>query len=186
MSAASRNKGAAEWRDVNIDAGRYAARYQVSNEGEVRAHPDARVRGLVPGRVLFQSRDERGYPQMQMWMGGRAHTVKVHRLVANAFLGERPEGMTVNHIDGNKENNAIQNLEYVTGTENVRHAHRVIEGRSCVVVDERRMSWTEAVELYGALGVTAKAARRRFSRLGWSVHRALTTPIQPAGRPFNG
>lgn len=186
MSAKSRNKGAAEWRDVSIDGGRYAARYQVSDAGEVRAHPNARAKGLVPGRILFQSRDERGYPQMQLWLDFKAHTVKVHRLVAHAFLGERPDGMTVNHIDGNKENNTVQNLEYVTGLENTRHAHRVIEGRSCVVVDGCRMSWPEAVEKFGAFGVTANAARRRFNRLGWSVQRALSTPIQPPGRPFNG
>jgi hypothetical protein len=182
----SRNKGAAEWLDVTIDGGAYVGRYQVSSNGMVRAHPYAKMRGMRPGRVLYQSLDNNGYPQVQLWICRSAKTVKVHRLVAEAFLGERECGRTVNHIDGNKKNNNVENLEFVTSKENTRHASRVISTCPGVVVDERRMAWTEAVERYGADGVTAKAARRRFARLGWSVHRALTTPIQPNGRPRGG
>ena len=182
----SQTKGAAEWRDIAIHCGIYVGKYQVSDSGEVRAHPESRLRGMRPGRILFQSFDNRGYAQVQLWSRCKARTVKVHRLVADAFLGPRPLDMTVNHIDGDKLNNSAENLEFVSNLDNVRHAHRVILTRPSVVVDEQRMSWAEAVERYGAHGVTAKAARRRFARLGWSVHRSLTTPIQPTGRPLGG
>ena len=48
-----------------------------------------------------------------------------HRLVAKVFLGEIPEGYQVNHIDGNKHNNHVSNLEIVTASENIKHAFRI-------------------------------------------------------------
>lgn len=46
----------------------------------------------------------------------------VHKLVANAFLGPRPLGMQVNHKDGNRKNNRLSNLEYLTCSDNMKHA----------------------------------------------------------------
>lgn len=48
----------------------------------------------------------------------------VHRLVAEIFIGQIPEGYCVNHKDGNKKNNRLENLEIVTFSENIRHAVR--------------------------------------------------------------
>lgn len=48
----------------------------------------------------------------------------VHRLVAESFIGQIPEGYCVNHKDGNKKNNRLENLEIVTFSENIRHAVR--------------------------------------------------------------
>lgn len=48
----------------------------------------------------------------------------VHQLVAGAFLGACPEGLEINHIDGNQLNNRMENLEYITHRENILHAHR--------------------------------------------------------------
>jgi len=54
--------------------------------------------------------------------GRRQHFV--HRLVVESFVGHIPEGMVVNHIDGNKANNTVENLEVVTPKENVHHSIR--------------------------------------------------------------
>lgn len=186
MGASQRRKGANEWRDVVSFAGRYVGRYQVSDAGDVRAHPDAAIGGMKPGRVLFQSKDSKGYAQVGLWLDRKATTVKVHRLVAEAFVEGYWPGLTINHIDGDKTNNCAENLEYVSNIENVRHAHRVIASRPAVVVNGERMSVTEAVERFAAPGVTAKAVRRRVGRLGWSIDKALSVPPQPAGRPRNG
>lgn len=73
------------------------------------------------GQPLVQRLSPDGYPEVTAGRHGRGR-VKVHNLVAMAFLGGRPEGFQVNHIDGNKENNKASNLEYVSQKENLRHA----------------------------------------------------------------
>lgn len=54
--------------------------------------------------------------------GGRARTL--HAVIAEVFIGARPKGMQVNHIDGNQHNNRVENLEYVTPLENISHSMR--------------------------------------------------------------
>lgn len=101
-----------EWRVVE----EFPA-YEVSDAGRVRRRlpgPGARV-----GHVLKPSRINSGYLVVGL---GRAATKTVHSLVATAFHGARPDGMEVNHIDGNKDNNAASNIEWVTRSENKLHA----------------------------------------------------------------
>jgi HNH endonuclease len=71
--------------------------------------------------------NEYGYHCCKVCIYGRVKTCKVHRLVAAAFLGK--SRLYVNHIDGNPRNNRIENLEYATQTENVRHAINVLGKR---------------------------------------------------------
>ncbi len=92
--------------------------YEVSNHGDVRRRLPGR--GTWAGRLLSPARDTKGYPIVCI----HGRTTKIHGMVADAFIGPRPEGLQVNHIDGNKANNSVSNLEYVTGRENMRHAIR--------------------------------------------------------------
>ena len=106
-----------EWRDVPG----YEGWYSVSNLGRVRsdyAHPGQRA-----GKVLSPSRGD--YPTTQLWRDGQCKGVSVHRLVAAAFIGPCPPGLQVNHKDGNKYNPHVDNLEYVTPSENCLHAIRL-------------------------------------------------------------
>ena len=57
---------------------------------------------------------------------GKWKRVKVHVLMMMTFVGPRPKGFVINHIDGNKENNKIENLEYCTNLENERHSLKVL------------------------------------------------------------
>lgn len=103
-----------EWRPI------FDGFYEVSNEGRVRRIRPVRGGGHV-GREV-KAWDSCGYRQVSPCVRGVRHVRHVHALVAEAFLGPRPDGMEINHIDADKSNNAVWNLEYVTRSENARHA----------------------------------------------------------------
>lgn len=100
----------------------YEGIYEVSSHGRVRSLSRADFVGRKrQGRVLAPG-CQNGYFFVHLCKGGNKRVQRVHKLVASAFLGERPEGCTVNHIDGDKTNNHPNNLEYMTQGDNVRHA----------------------------------------------------------------
>lgn len=77
------------------------------------------------GRILRPHINKHGYPQVAITVAGKKMWIPVHRLIAETFIGPRPYGMQIDHIDGNKLNNAARNLEYVTGSENMQRAFRL-------------------------------------------------------------
>lgn len=91
----------------------YVGVYEVSNFGRVRR---------FGGRALRPIARRDGYAHVCLSKSGKILTVMIHRLVALAFLGPRPDGLVINHKDGNKRNNRAANLEYITYQENSRHA----------------------------------------------------------------
>jgi len=96
------------WLPVASYDGQYAAKYDVSSFGRVR-------RG---NRYLTAFIGAKGYPQV--CLAGR--TVKVHKLVAETFIGLRPTSATqINHRDGDKTNNTVSNLEFCSALENIHH-----------------------------------------------------------------
>jgi hypothetical protein len=104
----------------------FEAYYEVSDSGRVRrVAPGRRTK---PGLVLHGYLTN-GYPMVKLFDGSGGGTPKarvhVHRLVARAFLGPCPEGHEVNHKDGSRINNKLDNLEYVTHSENILHAVRI-------------------------------------------------------------
>ena len=88
--------------------------YSASNYG--------RIRNEGTGRIMHTFMTPRGYLSLTLRRDNKQVPVAVHRLVAEAFLGGPHPGLDVNHIDGDKTNNCIENLEWCTREENVRHA----------------------------------------------------------------
>lgn len=88
--------------------------YEVSDTGEVRS--------LFTGRVLSQVTNKKGYKLVSLWSENKGHMRLVHRLVAEAFIPNPCNKDTVNHKNGDKSDNSVSNLEWMTRAENLRHA----------------------------------------------------------------
>lgn len=102
--------------------------YEINEHGEVRSKDrvinkkDGTSQPLK-GRMLSPGKGSHGYFTVKLHEGGKGKSHCIHRLVADCFLGHK-EGMEVNHIDGNKLNNNVSNLEWVTRQQNTQHAFR--------------------------------------------------------------
>ncbi|QJB21775.1 HNH endonuclease [Xanthomonas phage FoX2] len=97
--------------------------YSVTENGEVYSHAriDARGNRRKP-KWLRLTNDSDGYPRAHLCVYGSRRKWPVHRLVAMAFI-PNPDGMpAVNHLDGVKSNNNVNNLEWCTLSKNTKHA----------------------------------------------------------------
>lgn len=106
----------------------YEGLYEVSNLGNIKSvKRKAKNRGkgkrIIRERILKPSMDRpNGYYQIKLSKNGKLKTFKIHKLVIEHFLNKISKGLVVNHIDGNKLNNNINNLEICTQKDNIRHA----------------------------------------------------------------
>lgn len=100
--------------------------YEASNLGRIRSVDREIKVGRWRGQIRVQSIGSNGYLYVNTSVNGKAKNILSHRLVAEAFFGEIPNGMEVNHIDGDRKNNKIENLELVTHSENCKHRHEVL------------------------------------------------------------
>ena len=113
-----------EWRPmIDPRSGRRVSGRMVSSQGRIKSRA---------GRISLGSSREDGYLFTILRLGSKPRYELVHRLVAASFLGlpPSPEHSQINHKDGNKSNNAVENLEYVTPAENNAHRSANLEGCS--------------------------------------------------------
>ncbi len=120
----------------------YEGYYEVSNLGNVRS---LKRKGYKNGN-LRQGEGTTGYWIVVLYKDGRKTTKSVHRLVAKAFIPNPKNKPQVNHIDSNKKNNKVENLEWVTSGENEKHAY---DSGSKVVTEKMRKHCKEMGEKYG-------------------------------------
>ena len=103
------------WKDIKG----YEGRYLVSNLGRILS---LHYEGHDHQKIMRQSQHHTGYLIVHLRNKESRKTKLVHTLVATAFIPNPDQKKYVNHIDGNKTNNCVDNLEWVTSLENSQHA----------------------------------------------------------------
>lgn len=118
------------WKDV---VG-YEGLYKVSNLGRIKRTlkitrwvlKNKLYKRIDKEKVLYQEKNTTGYKVIRLHKNGEVLKRGVHRLVAEAFIPNPYNKKTVNHKDGNKQNNCVENLEWATYRENNKHSYDIL------------------------------------------------------------
>lgn len=120
------------WKDV---VG-YEKLYQVSNNGKIKSYK----RSGTNGKTLNGGFDKWGYIRVTLSKNNKIKKHKVHRLVAEAFILNPNNFLQVNHKDGNKQNNCVDNLEWCTASYNTKHSYinnlNKTKGKKIIVINK--------------------------------------------------
>lgn len=119
------------WKDIK----EYEGLYQISNTGKVRS--------FLTNKLLKLAINHKGYKVTYLYKNGKRKTISVHRLVAINFILNPHNYPQVNHIDGNKQNNNMDNLEWCDNDYNQRHAQKNGLNLTCPI---RLLKVTEQLE----------------------------------------
>jgi hypothetical protein len=123
---------------------------------------------VIPAR-LVKTKEVNGYKTVSLASGGRGKTYRVHRLVACAFLGESMDSpLDINHKDGARDNNRVENLEWCTRSYNIRDSYA--RGRKSATLG-----------LFGAKHPRASAVKSVDLATGEEVHYASMADAGRAG-----
>ncbi len=105
------------WKDIED----FEGQYQVSNLGNIRSQPN-KANHFKTVHNIGQYNNSHGYMIVSLFKNKLQKSYQVHRLVAQAFIPNPNNYSQVNHIDGNKLNNCVNNLEWCTAKQNMQHA----------------------------------------------------------------
>ena len=137
------------WKDIPT----YEGLYQVSNLGRVKSLRFGKEKILAPSPT-----DKTGHLMVVLHKNGKRKCAKVHQLVMFAFVGERPEGKVVMHLDSNPQNNALSNLQWGTNIENAVEAAR--QGK----IGRQKLEVQEVAEIRALLeqGASTKDIAKKY------------------------
>ena len=116
------------WKDIKGSEGIY----QVSSFGRIRSLDRIRIdqrtgkRAHIKGKIIKTVPGTTGYLIFSLHRNYRQTSARVHRIVAETFIEKSLYKYAVNHINGIKTDNRVENLEWVTKSENELHAHRIL------------------------------------------------------------
>ena len=127
-----------KWKDVKG----FEDYYEISSEGSLRRK--------ATGRILKPKRDKDGYLEYCLCVNNKRTYKRGHRLVAIAFIPNLEDKPEVNHKDNIKHNNCIDNLEWVTDSENNRHYYAEFHGPDKGLCTLVKGQWDEILSLHKA------------------------------------
>lgn len=165
----------------------------VGTNGFIEVSNEGRVRSLLRGspRVLKTQTDKKGYHRLRVTIEREKMNYKIHREVAKAFIPNPDNLPQVNHKDGNKSNNAVDNLEWISNRDNAHHAienglwENVFEGSRrenesrkrpvigyCTTENSSHSKWFESVReaerFIGSRHITDVLKGKRSHVKGWT------------------
>lgn len=132
-----------EWKDIKG----FEGLYQISNYGRVRSL-DHKTNGRKYTGKILSTKVSAGYPLVRLSNGATKTSCRVHKLVAEAFIENLDNLPEVNHLDGNKNNNFVENLEWCTSKENKIHAPKPPQNSPIAVV---QMCEDVAIAIYKSI-----------------------------------
>ena len=147
------------WKDIPG----YEGYYQVSNIG--------RVRNSEQGHLLQPNKKRTGYIQVTLSRQGIARTYRLHRIVAQTFIPNLGNKPYINHKNGDKSNNRVENLEWCTPSENQRHRYDVLLKRQ---TSNRPVVCTTTGETYPSARAAAKALSLHHTAISMCCHGVRT------------
>lgn len=158
----------------------YEGLYEISNFGNVksleRICKTEKGTRIVPEKMLSASKDSSGYLYVPLSVNGTHKNYFVHRLVLEAFESNTERKKQVNHKNGNKLNNCLDNLEWCTAKENINHKYKVLNYKAhnrkkviCLETNEIFESLAEAEKSKKLTGISKclKGKRETFAGYHW-------------------
>jgi hypothetical protein len=162
------------WKDIEG----YEGYYQVSNFGQIKSLSREVKRsdfkkGFYHSRILKLAKDQKGYQRVVLTKESQRKTFKIHRIVSQHFLLNSIEGKEINHLDGDKANNAWYNLEVCSSSQNAIHAIKT-GLRKAVKLDKEkvlmiRSSQLSVFELAKKFNVTVSNIRHVKNFKSWKT-----------------
>ena len=168
----------------------YENLYEVSNLGRVRSLERTVIKKngskrKVPGKILKPATNNNGYLMIRLCKNGICRAFLIHRLVSTAFLPTSDKKFQVNHLDEDKTNNTVENLEWCTAKENSNYGtrtKRISEKHQksvlCVELNQIFPSIIEAAEQLslnvGNLGSVLKGRRKTAGGYHWEYAETKT------------
>jgi hypothetical protein len=169
MTETSINQKIEIWKEIPG----YEGVYYASDYGRIKRLDSVITRKLpssdffqqsIKGRILAQNISKFGYCYVGLHRQGKRVMCSVHRLVLTAFTGIQKDGIEVNHIDGDKINNSLKNLEWVSRRDNIIHRCNVLKKAIGDEHPARKLNSTEIpiIRTYIEKGESMASIGKRF------------------------